>query len=52
MGHRLRVAIAGDDKATFIRVPVEGNPVVTVKRNASALSSIELPVVGTRMNTR
>jgi uncharacterized protein len=51
-GHRLRVAIAGHDKGTFIRVPVEGNPVVTMMRNAAALSWIELPIVGTRMNTR
>jgi putative CocE/NonD family hydrolase len=51
-GHRLRVAVAGHDKGTFIRVPVEGNPVVTMKRNAAARSWIELPIVGTRMNTR
>ena len=41
-GHRLRVAIAGHDKDTFIRIPAEGTPVIAVKRG---LSMIELPVI-------
>ena len=44
-GHRLRVAIAGHDKGTFIRVPAEGTPTIAVQRNPRGLSSIELPVV-------
>ena len=44
-GHRLRVAIAGHDKGTFIRIPAEGNPTIAVQRSKGALSSIELPVI-------
>jgi len=44
-GHRLRVAIAGHDKDTFIRIPAEGTPVIAVQRNSRALSMIELPVI-------
>ena len=44
-GHRLRVAIAGHDKETFIRIPAEGTPTVAVQRNRRGLSSIELPVI-------
>jgi uncharacterized protein len=45
-GHRLRIAIAGHDKGTFIRLPAEGVPTIAVQRHAKALSSIELPIVG------
>ncbi|HEX5873679.1 MAG TPA: CocE/NonD family hydrolase C-terminal non-catalytic domain-containing protein, partial [Pyrinomonadaceae bacterium] len=44
-GHRLRVAIAGHDNGTFIRVPDKGTPAITVQRNKQHLSSIELPVI-------
>ena len=44
-GHRLRVAIAGHDKDTFIRIPAEGTPAIAVQRNTRALSNIELPVI-------
>ncbi|HSE32621.1 MAG TPA: CocE/NonD family hydrolase [Pyrinomonadaceae bacterium] len=44
-GHRLRVAIAGHDRDTFIRIPAEGTPTIAVQRNKRALSSIELPIV-------
>lgn len=44
-GHRLRVAIAGHDKDTFIRVPAEGTPTIAVQRNRKGLSSIELPII-------
>ena len=44
-GHRLRVAIAGHDKDTFIRIPAEGTPAIAVQRNSRALSLIELPVI-------
>ena len=43
--HRLRVAIAGHDKDTFIRVPAEGTPNIAIQRNKRGLSSIELPIV-------
>jgi len=44
-GHRLRIAIAGHDKGTFIRIPADGNPTIAVQRSKGALSSIELPVI-------
>jgi putative CocE/NonD family hydrolase len=44
-GHRLRVAIAGHDKDTFIRIPAEGTPTIAVQRNSRGLSMIELPVI-------
>jgi uncharacterized protein len=44
-GHRLRVAIAGHDKGTFIRIPAVGTPTIAVQRNKQNVSSIELPVV-------
>jgi len=44
-GHRLRVAIAGHDKDTFIRVPAEGTPVISVQRNSRGFSRIELPII-------
>ncbi len=44
-GHRLRVAIAGHDKDTFIRIPAEGTPTIVMQRNKRGLSSIELPIV-------
>lgn len=43
--HRLRIAIAGHDKETFIRLPSEGTPTIAIQRNKRALSSIELPIV-------
>ena len=44
-GHRLRVAIAGHDKDTFIRIPAEGTPTIAVQRNKRYLSAIDLPIV-------
>lgn len=44
-GHRLRVAIAGHDKDTFIRIPAEGTPTIAVQRHSRALSMIELPII-------
>jgi predicted acyl esterase len=44
-GHRLRVAIAGQDKDTFMRIPAEGTPQISVQRNTRGLSRIELPVI-------
>jgi hypothetical protein len=44
-GHRLRVAIAGADKDTFVRVPAEGFTQISVERNAQHPSSIRIPLV-------
>ena len=44
-GHRLRVAIAGHDKDTFIRIPTEGTPTISMQRNSRGLSRIELPII-------
>ena len=44
-GHRLRVAIAGHDKDTFERIPADGDPTITVQRNAVYSSHIDLPVI-------
>jgi putative CocE/NonD family hydrolase len=44
-GHRIRIAIAGHDKGTFVRIPAEGRPVITVARNRRYTSYIDLPVV-------
>lgn len=44
-GHRLRVAIAGHDKDTFIRIPAEGTPAITMQRNSHGFSRIELPII-------
>jgi putative CocE/NonD family hydrolase len=44
-GHRIRIAIAGHDKGTFVRIPAEGTPVLTVARNSMHASFVDLPVV-------
>jgi putative CocE/NonD family hydrolase len=44
-GHAIRVAIAGHDKDTFIRVPETGDPVIQVYRQQGNVSWIELPVI-------
>ena len=44
-GHRLRIAIAGADKDTFLHYPMNGEvPTITVERNARYPSNITLPV--------
>jgi hypothetical protein len=47
-GHRLRVALAGHDNGTFVRIPAEGTPVLTFERNALHASCIDLPIVQQR----
>jgi putative CocE/NonD family hydrolase len=42
--HRIRIAIAGADKGTFARIPATGDPLITVARNATTSSRIDLPV--------
>ena len=44
-GHRLRIAIAGHDKDTFMRIPADGTPTISMRRNSHGLSRIELPVI-------
>ena len=44
-GYKLRLAIAGADKDTFMRYPAEGKPVVTFERNANHPSFIDIPVI-------
>ena len=44
-GHRLRVAIAGADKDTFVRIPSEGFPTITIETNSNNASYIELPII-------
>jgi uncharacterized protein len=44
-GHRLRVSIAGHDQDSFARVPAQGVPVVTLLRDPSHPSFVDIPVV-------
>ncbi len=44
-GHRIRVAIAGADKDTFLRIPAQGAPSLQIARNQHFASHIRLPVV-------
>ena len=44
-GHRIKFAIAGADKDTFIRYPKEGRPTITISRNKEFPSYIELPII-------
>jgi putative CocE/NonD family hydrolase len=44
-GHCLRIAIAGADKDTFDKIPKKGKPTVTIYRNTSNHSFVELPVI-------
>jgi putative CocE/NonD family hydrolase len=43
-GHRIRIGIAGHDEGTFVRIPEEGLPTLTVGRNRVHASFIDLPV--------
>ncbi len=44
-GHRIRIAIAGHDRDTFSRVPESGEPIISVFRNKTHFSYIDLPIV-------
>lgn len=44
-GHRIRIAIAGHDAASFRFVPETGTPLLKIQRNAVHPSRIDLPVV-------
>ena len=44
-GHRLRIAVAGADKDSFLRYPRNGEvPTITVERNQRYSSHVTLPV--------
>jgi putative CocE/NonD family hydrolase len=47
-GHRIRIAIAGHDAGTFVRIPAEGVPILTVQRNSVYPSNIDLPIARKR----
>jgi putative CocE/NonD family hydrolase len=44
-GHRIRIGIAGHDDGTFVRIPAEGMPDITIARNRIQASCIDLPVL-------
>jgi putative CocE/NonD family hydrolase len=44
-GHRIRIAIAGADQDTFLRIPADGEVTISVSRGSSRPSFVELPVV-------
>lgn len=44
-GHRIRIGIAGHDKGTFVRIPAQGTPVISVARNKLHASYVDLPVI-------
>jgi predicted acyl esterase len=44
-GHSIRIAITGEDKDIFDRIPVEGTPVYTMHRNMNKASFIDLPII-------
>lgn len=47
-GHRIRLAIGGADKHTFIRIPDGETPRWTIERNRSRPSELDLPVIERR----
>jgi putative CocE/NonD family hydrolase len=51
-GHRIRVAIAGADKDTFVRIPAERTPTLRIARNQRLGSYICLPIVRNKKESR
>ena len=50
-GHRLRIAIAGADKDTFARYPLDGGtPTITIERNVRYPSRVSLPMAARSAN--
>ena len=43
-GHQIRVAVAGADAGTFGRYPAEGDASISIERNATNASFIDLPI--------
>jgi putative CocE/NonD family hydrolase len=44
-GHRIRIAIGGQDASAFRPIPADGAPVVRIQRNETYPSALELPVI-------
>ena len=44
-GYRLRLSLAGHDADNFARYPKKGDPLLTVERNRTYPSYVDLPVV-------
>ncbi len=44
-GHKIRIAIAGADRDTFLRYPTKGKPTISITRNESYASYIDIPVI-------
>ncbi len=44
-GYALRLALAGHDKDTFVRIPDEGQPTLTLQKNAIYASSLSIPII-------
>lgn len=44
-GHKIRIAIAGHDAASFARIPEKSDPTIVVQRNSNLLSYVELPMM-------
>jgi len=44
-GHRIKIAIAGADKDTFLRYPSEGRPTIKISRNNTYSSYIDIPII-------
>jgi uncharacterized protein len=44
-GHRIRIALAGHDRETFTKYPSSGKPVITVYRNSTNSSYIDIPII-------
>jgi putative CocE/NonD family hydrolase len=49
-GHRIKIAITGADKDTFLRYPPEGRPTITVSRNNLHSSYIDIPTIKNENN--
>jgi uncharacterized protein len=49
-GHRVRIAVAGADKGTFLQIPTPdgGDVILSVSRGGNSPSFIDLPVIGKR----
>jgi putative CocE/NonD family hydrolase len=49
--HRIRIAIAGHDQGTFMRIPKEGVPTFMIYHNSAQPSYIELPIQTSKISS-
>ncbi|PCI52742.1 MAG: hydrolase [Alphaproteobacteria bacterium] len=49
-GFSLKLALAGHDKDTFVRIPQNGQPIWSVQRNAIHASFLSLPLISQKIN--